>query len=146
MATLETILSVRLLKAHLYGYVIGAIKRNSFYYEEVLKGTADREEIAAAAGNWDAAMNEEKMHFLKVTNKAPRALCMARMVATKTTITTTLATRRRTTRTMTTTDRNNKTKMKNFSNTMLECLIWQQIWRSLKVGFRGEREKGGGSN
>jgi hypothetical protein len=29
---------------------------------------------------------------------------------------------------------------------MLECLIWQQIWRSLKVGFRGEREKGGGSN
>jgi hypothetical protein len=39
---------------------------------------------------------------------------------------------------MTTTDRNNKTKMKNFSNTMLECLIWQQIWRSLKVGFRRE--------
>jgi hypothetical protein len=152
MATLEKYLPSDFYLAHLYDYIIKALKRNLFYYEEVLKGTADGEEIAASAGNWDDSNERGEDAFLKVTNKAPRALCMARMVTTKTTITTTttttktLATRRRTRRTMTTTDHNNKTKMKNFSNTMLEFLIWQQIWRSLKLGFRGEREKGGGSN
>jgi hypothetical protein len=33
---------------HLYGYVIGALKKNSLYYEEVLTGAVDGEEAKTA--------------------------------------------------------------------------------------------------
>jgi hypothetical protein len=35
--------------SHLYGYVIGALKKNSLYFEQVQNGTADGEEMAVAA-------------------------------------------------------------------------------------------------
>jgi hypothetical protein len=35
--------------AHIYGYVIGALKKNSLYFEQVQNGFADGEEMVVAA-------------------------------------------------------------------------------------------------
>jgi hypothetical protein len=39
--------------SHLYGYVIGALKKNSLYFEQVQNGNADGEEMAVAAEDGD---------------------------------------------------------------------------------------------
>ena len=55
LSTLEKYSPSDFPSQHLYAYVIGALRKNSLYYEEVLNGTIDGEESAAAA----AAANDD---------------------------------------------------------------------------------------
>jgi hypothetical protein len=49
LSTLEKYSPSDFPSQHLYAYVIGALRKNSLYYEEVLNGTIDGEEKKAAA-------------------------------------------------------------------------------------------------
>jgi hypothetical protein len=60
--------------ACLYGYVIGALKRNLFYYEEVLKGTADGEGIAAAAGDGEVINDRGEDAFFEGDQQGPQGI------------------------------------------------------------------------
>ena len=55
LSTLEKYSPSDFPSQHLYAYVIGALRKNSLYYEEVLNGTIDGEESDAAA----AAANDD---------------------------------------------------------------------------------------
>ena len=60
--------------ACLYGYVIGALKRNLFYYEEVLKGTADGEGIAVAAGDREVINDRGEDAFFEGDQQGPQGI------------------------------------------------------------------------
>ena len=49
LSTLEKYSPSDFPSQHLYAYVIGALRKNSLYYEEVLNGTIDGEEKKTAA-------------------------------------------------------------------------------------------------
>jgi hypothetical protein len=51
LSTLEKYSPSDFRSQHLYAYVIGALRKNSLYYEEVLNGTIDGEEETAAAAD-----------------------------------------------------------------------------------------------
>ena len=53
LSTLEKYSPSDFPSQHLYAYVIGALRKNSLYYEEVLNGTIDGEEKKTAAADDD---------------------------------------------------------------------------------------------
>ena len=53
LSTLEKYSPSDFPSQHLYAYVIGALRKNSLYYEEVLNGTIEGEEKTAAADDDD---------------------------------------------------------------------------------------------
>jgi len=53
LSTLEKYSPSDFPSQHLYAYVIGALRKNSLYYEEVLNGTIDGEEKKTAAADND---------------------------------------------------------------------------------------------
>ena len=53
LSTLEKYSPSDFPSQHLYAYVIGALRKNSLYYEEVLNGTIDGEEKKTAAAHDD---------------------------------------------------------------------------------------------
>jgi len=53
LSTLEKYSPADFPSQHLYAYVIGALRKNSLYYEEVQNGTIDGEEVAAVAADDD---------------------------------------------------------------------------------------------
>jgi hypothetical protein len=61
LSTLEKYSPSDFPSQHLYAYVIGALRKNSLYYEEVLNGTIDGEEkkTAAAADDDDDDENDD---------------------------------------------------------------------------------------
>ena len=59
LSTLEKYSPSDFPSQHLYAYVIGALRKNSLYYEEVLNGTIDGEEKTAAAANDDDNENDD---------------------------------------------------------------------------------------
>jgi len=65
LSTLEKYSPSDFPSQHLYAYVIGALRKNSLYYEEVLNGTIDGEEkkTAAAADDDDDDENDDDSHL-----------------------------------------------------------------------------------
>jgi hypothetical protein len=65
LSTLEKYSPSDFPSQHLYAYVIGALRKNSLYYEEVLNGTIDGEEkkTAAAADDDDDDDDENDSHL-----------------------------------------------------------------------------------
>jgi len=62
LSTLEKYLPSDFPSQHLYGYIIGALRKNVLYYEEALNGTIEGEEEeadAAAAANNDNHNNDD---------------------------------------------------------------------------------------
>jgi hypothetical protein len=61
LSTLEKYSPSDLPSQHLYAYVIGALRKNSLYYEEVLNGTIDgEEEMPAATADEDTDDEDDK--------------------------------------------------------------------------------------
>ena len=65
LSTLEKYSPSDFPSQHLYAYVIGALRKNSLYYEEVLNGTIDGEEkkTAAADDDDDDDENDDDSHL-----------------------------------------------------------------------------------
>jgi hypothetical protein len=65
LSTLEKYSPSDFPSQHLYAYVIGALRKNSLYYEEVLNGTIDGEEkkTAAAADDDENDDDENDSHL-----------------------------------------------------------------------------------
>ena len=59
LSTLEKYSPSDFPSQHLYAYVIGALRKNSLYYEEVLNGTIDGEEKKTAAAAAAAADDDD---------------------------------------------------------------------------------------
>ena len=59
LSTLEKYSPSDFPSQHLYAYVIGALRKNSLYYEEVLNGTIDGEEKKTAAADDDDDDDDE---------------------------------------------------------------------------------------
>jgi hypothetical protein len=59
LSTLEKYSPADFPSQHLYAYVIGALRKNSLYYEEVQNGTIDGEEVTAAAAADDDDDDDE---------------------------------------------------------------------------------------
>ena len=59
LSTLEKYSPSDFPSQHLYAYVIGALRKNSLYYEEVLNGTIDGEEKKTAAAHDDDDDDDE---------------------------------------------------------------------------------------